>query len=180
MTSVRCVVCGEPATAEHYPSDDERARGRYPCCSRECADAFEPAVHWLPARFPAPAAPEVTEAMLAHARTLVLAGDPPLPVVCSLLLRGAPPDRVRALVVELTLAADEPPTATRAAGALLTLASLLTGAGGDLSGPRVQLAHPATADAVHGAIDAWCEAAGLPVTGHDPLPRATARVRRDR
>ncbi len=94
-----CVVCGaaiEPG-AEIYANSWESVRQVSPCCSEECAGAFNPDRHWFPRQAPEPMPEEEERRMLELARGRLFRGEQPEVVVRDLLTSGANPHAVRAL-----------------------------------------------------------------------------------
>lgn len=103
-----CVVCSKPLEVldAHYANAWERSRKKSPCCSTECAEKFDPDVHWIPATLPKVV--EGNEAIeLRHmARQRLAALNEARPVVRELLIAGLSPDTLRYCIAESNAATE--------------------------------------------------------------------------
>ncbi len=94
------MVCGGAIEAPRFANAWEKSRGAFPCCSEACATRFDPDVHWLPARAPAPLDDAEARRLISIASRRLARGDLPRVVVREMLLAGVPVAPLRGALIE--------------------------------------------------------------------------------
>ena len=152
---LKCVVCGSPIETgeERYADAWEASRKKFPCCSPDCAGAFDSDEHWVPAIMPAPASDEEQQRLLAVVRRRLRDGDSPRVVIREMLQAGVSAASLRKAIISAQIGAAESRKSARRSQVGGILGGLLTGTftffkSGDKRDPD-------SLEAVHADLERW-------------------------